>query len=153
MARHSASESTARETLSRDINEIRNMYCRVLLILQCFHRGLPTCAIHFVGTLLDEIDGWRRSLARALLQQCAACAPTGKAEHSLSNIGVARDGWLVALWAPRDACHILSCDTSRFQLVVWHVDSATWSASSLPHFEGGVLPRVLPRLSRQRPHH
>ena len=45
-------------------------------------------------------------------------------------------------WAPRDACHIFSCDTARFQLVCWRVDSAhmspTWSASSLPHFEGAV---------------
>ena len=24
-------------------------------------------------------------------------------------------------WVPRDACHIFSCDTARFQLVCWHV--------------------------------
>ena len=50
-------QSTALETLSREMNSIRNLNCRDLLILQCFQRGLPTCAIHFVTTLLDECDG------------------------------------------------------------------------------------------------
>ena len=41
-------------------------------------------------------------------------------------------------WVPRDACHIFSCDTAPSQLVCWHFVWATWSATSLPHFEGKV---------------